>query len=63
MSYEKRFGVWLLAVMVLIFVALPAFLWWQESLGEDAAWVWLCAWMGDGTCGPGAPWIDFGSED
>lgn len=56
MTYERRLGVKLLAG-IMVFIAIVTFHWWQDSLGEDGAWVWSCHTMGNHRCGPGEPWI------
>jgi hypothetical protein len=55
MSWERRFGAWLLAFMATM-GAVIALHWWQESQGEDAATIWSCHTMGNRDCGPGVPW-------
>jgi hypothetical protein len=45
-------GAWMATVATLIVLH-----WWQDSLGEGTATVWMCHTMGDRHCGPGEHWI------
>lgn len=55
-TWEQKLGYVMMAWIS--FAALVIVLhWWQDALGDDAAWVWLCHSMGNRECGPNEPWI------
>lgn len=55
-TWETKFGRWL-GLAILAFATLVGLHIWQDSLGEDAAWMWSCHTMGNHECGPGVPWL------
>lgn len=57
-KWEEKFGYVLLAWMVTGALVIGIHIW-QESMGEDGAWIWSCATMGNRECGPGEPLIRF----
>ena len=55
MSWERRFGRWLLIAYLAAALLITLHIW-QESKGEDGANLWSCHTMGHRDCGPDQPW-------
>lgn len=54
-TWEEKFGIVLGCWFALLIILVSLHIW-QESMGEDSAWVWSCHTMGHRDCGPGVPW-------